>query len=63
MDKALTIEHIRNHTKGYPATARALKEACKDMSEFTDADKRWFSDNLPEGTYDKPEDVIRALKL
>ncbi|MDP3794765.1 MAG: hypothetical protein Q8R13_02435 [bacterium] len=60
MDKALAIEHIRNHVD-YPASARELKESCNSMAEFSDEDKQWFSDHLPNGTYNSADDVVRAL--
>lgn len=63
INKEKAIEHIKNHVGTYPTTASALKMACNNMSEFTDEEKKWFSDNLPEGTYGSSEDVIKALGM
>lgn len=60
MDTAKAMEHIKNHIS-YPATAGDLKAACNNMSEFSDEDKKWVADKLPEGTYNSAEEVIKAL--
>lgn len=60
MDIAKAKEHIANHAT-YPTTATELKAACEGMSEFSEEDKKWFSDTLPEGSYNSPEDVYKAL--
>lgn len=61
-DKAKAIAHLKEHAK-YPATRSELLAACADTAEFTAAEKRWFANNIPEGTYASPEDVTRALGL
>ena len=61
MDKAAAVDHIRNHAGGYPTTAASLKQACNNMSEFSAEDKQWFMDNLPEATYNSPEEVMKAV--
>jgi hypothetical protein len=53
-------KHIREDVE-YPTTAMALKEACNNLEDFSAEDKKWFTDTLPEGTYNTPEDVVKAL--
>lgn len=54
------IDHLKNH-QTYPATRDELMEECNKLSDFSQDDKKYFMDNLPEGTYDSAEEVIRAL--
>ena len=60
MDKNNAIMHLREH-QTYPAKKADLIAACNNLSDFSAADKEWFSTNLPEGTYNSAEDVIKAL--
>lgn len=55
------MEHIKNHHDGFPTTKAKLVAACNNMSEFTDEAKKWFADNLPEGTYKTADDVLKGL--
>ncbi|MDO8658323.1 MAG: hypothetical protein Q7K55_06280 [Candidatus Levybacteria bacterium] len=61
MDRKKMMDHLKDHHIDYPATAEEIKMACEDMSEFSSDEKKWFSDSLPKGTYDSPEDVLMAL--
>ena len=61
-DTAKAASHIKNHVK-YPATRAELLAACAGTAEFTSQEKKWFADNLAEGTYKSPDDVMKALKL
>ncbi len=54
------IMHLKDH-QTYPATKAELVKTCNSLSDFSDEDKRSFETNLPEGSYDSPEEVIRAL--
>ena len=54
--------HAADHIK-YPATKAEIVAACAQTPEFSAGEKKWVSENLPEGTYNSPDDVIRALKL
>lgn len=54
--------HLKEHVK-YPATRAEVLAACADTPEFTPAEKAWFSDRLPEGSYASADDVLRSLKL
>lgn len=57
-----TLQHLRDH-QDYPATKGELVKACNQLSDFSDEDKKWFEQNLPEGTYESAGDVIQALGL
>jgi hypothetical protein len=54
--------HLEEHVT-YPATRSQVLDACAGTKEFSDAEKQWFSDNLPEGQYASARDVVSALKL
>ena len=61
-DTAKTAAHLKQHVS-YPATRSEVLAACAQTKEFTDSEKQWFSDNLPDGNYATADDVMRALKL
>ena len=54
--------HLREHQE-YPATKAELVAACSNLSDFSEKDKEWFGENLPEGTYHSADEVIKALGL
>lgn len=56
------LQHLRDH-QDYPATKEELVKACNQLSDFSIEDKKWFEQNLPEGTYESAGDVIQALGL
>jgi len=56
------MTHIKEHVD-YPATKKSLVEACNNMTEIPDDDKKWFIDNLPDKEYKSPGEVMRALKI
>ena len=55
-----SLDHIKNHTQ-YPTSSQALIAACGNMSDLASEDKEWFGKTLPEGTYNTPEDVVKAV--
>ena len=61
-DKKAVMMHLREHPT-YPATRAELIEACNELSDFSDSDKQWFMDNLPEGTYKSAEEVTKAIGM
>ena len=61
-DVAAAKVHLEQHVK-YPASRKQVLAACADTPEFTDAQKRWFEQNLPEGNYASAGAVVTALKL
>jgi hypothetical protein len=54
--------HANDHIK-YPATRAEILAACAQTPEFSAGEKKWIGENLPEGTYNSSDDVIKALKL
>ncbi|OGM12993.1 hypothetical protein A3A76_01360 [Candidatus Woesebacteria bacterium RIFCSPLOWO2_01_FULL_39_23] len=61
-NKTGAIDHLKKHQK-YPATSEELKAECDNLSDFSEEDKTWFMEHLPEGTYKSADDVITALGL
>ena len=59
--KAAMVAHM-DHVD-YPASKQNLVEACNKMSGISDEDKKWFMENLPEGSYDNADDVKTALSM
>jgi hypothetical protein len=59
-DDAKFGEHLQKHVK-YPATRAELLAACANTNEFTEGERKWFADRLPEGTYASAADVTKAL--
>ncbi len=56
------IKHLREHQE-YPATREEMVAECDGLSDFSNEDKEWFTDNLPDGTYKSADEVIKTLKL
>jgi hypothetical protein len=61
-DVAVARRHFVEHVK-YPATRSEILAACANTKEFTPSEKLWFEANLPEGSYNSPDQVIASLKL
>ncbi|HTP52870.1 MAG TPA: hypothetical protein VMK42_19430 [Anaeromyxobacteraceae bacterium] len=53
--------HLRTHQK-YPATRAQLIAACHDLKDFSEAERTWFIDTLPDRTYPSADDVLAALR-
>ncbi len=62
-DSANVIDHLKNHIGTWPATKAELVAACNNLSDFSPEDKAEFESSLPEGTYNSPEDVAKALGI
>ena len=56
------IHHIKDH-QDYPATKEEMIAECDNLADFSDEDKKWFSKNLPDKTYNSAEEVLKALNL
>jgi len=56
------IHHLNDH-QDYPASKEEMVAECDNLSDFSDADKKWFTENLPDKTYNSAEEVLKALKL
>ncbi len=61
-DTKTIIEHLRQHQE-YPATREQLIKSFESMADFSDDDKAWFADSLPDGTYEDADRVIDVLEL
>jgi hypothetical protein len=61
-DTAKAIAHLKEHVK-YPANRATVLAACADTPEFTAAEKKWFSDNLPEKNFTSADEVMASLHL
>ena len=60
-DVAKIQAHMGQHVT-YPATKKDLVTACNNLSEFSDADKKWFEATLPDRTYQNADEVKRAFE-
>jgi hypothetical protein len=60
-DMKKVAAHLREHVK-YPASRQQILDACAETPEFTDAEKAWAAQHLPEGTYASADDVLKVLK-
>lgn len=60
MQKKEVMSHIENDVE-YPASKQVLTEACNQMSDVPAEDKKWFEGNLPDKTYNSPDEVKQAL--
>jgi hypothetical protein len=59
-DRKKLLDHLENHQQ-YPATRAELLASCKDLVDFSDAEKRWFAARLPEGTYRSAAAVMKTV--
>lgn len=57
-----TLDHLKTH-QTYPATKADLVATCNGLSDFSEEDKKEFSEKLPEGNYNSAEEVTKALGL
>ena len=56
------ISHLKEH-QSYPATKAELVASCNGLSDFSEADKKWFASHLPNKTFNSADEVIQALGL
>ena len=56
------MSHIRGHVT-YPATKKALLEACSNMGHVPAETTKWVAQTLPDQTYKTADEVIHALDL
>jgi hypothetical protein len=59
-DRQKLLDHLEQHQQ-YPATRAQLLASCKDLVDFTDGEKRWFVDRLPEGNYKSAAEVMKVV--
>lgn len=66
MDKTTTsclrdaLSHIKNDVQ-YPASKEDIMRACANISEVPAQERDWLELNIPNRTFDDPEEVIIAL--
>lgn len=60
--KTELMKHIHEHVN-YPATKEELVMACNKMDHISQEGKNWFSENLPDGTYNNADEVMKALGM
>ncbi|MDH5671601.1 MAG: hypothetical protein OEZ06_05590 [Myxococcales bacterium] len=60
MDK-LTA-HVNEHLK-LPASRDEIVAACAQTEEFSEGEKQWIAEKLPEGNYETVDSVKAALGL
>ena len=53
--------HIVEHIKTWPATKADIVAACEGMSDIEEGEKKKFESMLPEGTYENPDAVFKAM--
>lgn len=61
-DKEKLAKHAAEHIT-YPADKAAVVAACADTPEFTEAEKVWVGQKLPEGEYASDRDLLKALDM
>ena len=54
------LGHLKNHVK-YPASRAQVVATCNNMSDMHTTNAKWFEQNLPEGNYNSPNEVLGAL--
>jgi hypothetical protein len=59
---AAAREHFAKHVN-YPASRSTILAACANTNEFSDSEKRWFEQKLPEREYKSADEVIVVLGL
>ena len=61
-NKEGAADHLRSH-QSYPATKAELVAECDNLSDFSEEDKKEFTEKLPDKSYNSADEVIEALGL
>ena len=61
-DAGLLQTHLGGHGE-YPTSREQILAACAHTEEFSDAEKAWIEQNIPEGEYQSADEVIAAVGL
>ena len=61
-NKEGALDHLKSH-QSYPATKAELVAECDNLSDFSEEDKKEFSEKLPDKSYNSADEVIEALGL
>lgn len=54
------LKHAKRDIR-YPVTKDQFMKACNNLSDVPPADKEWLDKNLPDRTYNNPNEVFSAL--
>ncbi len=54
------LAHLKNHVE-YPTDQAGVVKACNNMADVNEADRSWFVQALPDGTYESADEVMSAL--
>lgn len=54
--------HLESRIKQWPATRSEIISADNKMSDISPYEKKFMIDNLPEGIYRDPKDVLDTLE-
>ena len=54
------LNHIKNDVR-YPASKEDIMKACSGFSEISLNERDWFNLNIPDRTFERPEEVIMAI--
>src|SRR5437764_2490738 len=60
-DSGRVQAHLEKHIQ-YPASRAQVLAACADTSEFSQAEKTWFAERLPEGNYRSAGEVLTRIE-
>ena len=61
-NKEGALDHLKSH-QSYPATKAELVAECDNLSDFSEEDKKEFTEKLPDKSYNSADEVIEALGL
>jgi len=53
--------HIREHIVKWPATRDEIVTACNNLEHVPEHERKFVTENLPEGSYANPEEVTKVL--
>jgi AhpD family alkylhydroperoxidase len=60
-DSGRVQSHLEKHVR-YPASRAEVLAACAATSEFSNAEKKWFTERLPEGNYRSAGEVLIRIE-
>jgi len=61
-NKEGALDHLKSH-QSYPATKAELVAECDNLSDFSEEDKKEFTEKLPDKSYNSADEVVEALGL
>jgi hypothetical protein len=61
-DAERLVKHLEEHVS-YPASRADVLASCAQTPEFTEGEKEWTAEHLPDGNYENAEATIQALGI